>query len=213
MKPALVILAAGESRRLGACKALVDLGGRTALARLLEAGRELDDAPPLVVTGAHHQAIRAALPDEVEVLFNPDWAAGRTSGVALASLARPGLDLAIAPVDVPLVPAEVFEDLLDEWLHQGSPARGWLGPYVASGPSSAPVVRFGHPVFVGRELLLELRRTGKDFPVLPDENPIHTLRDLRLFASETISIEVGSARILDDLDTPEDLERLRMLVS
>ena len=37
MKPALVLLAAGASKRLGTCKALVDLGGASPLARLLEA--------------------------------------------------------------------------------------------------------------------------------------------------------------------------------
>jgi len=208
--PALVILAAGASRRLGTCKALVDLGGQNALARLVEAGRAMDAATPLVVTGAHHDAIRAAVPLGVEVLFNPAWESGRTSGVALASRARRGLDLAIAPVDVPLVPAEVFAALCSAWIAHGSPARGWLGPFLDQGSTDAPRVSFGHPVVIGRELARDLCASGKDFP---DRSPLATLRDLRLRASPTLSIQVQSERILDDLDTLEDLERLRTLVS
>jgi len=213
VKPALVILAAGASRRLGACKALVDLGGRSPLARLLDAGRALDGARPLVVTGAHDAAIRAACPPGVDVLFNPDWAAGRTGGVALASRARPGLDLVIAPVDVPLVPAEVFEALCAAWIANGSPARGWLGPFVRREITDQVVARFGHPVVVGPDLVRELVTGGKDFPGSVPRSRIVTLRDLRQIAAPTISIQVESARILDDLDTPEDLERLRALVS
>lgn len=209
MNPALVILAAGESRRLGTCKALVDLGGRTPLERLLEAGRCMDGAPPLVVTGAHHDAIASALPAGVEVLQNPRWREGRTGGVALAADARAGLDLAIAPVDVPLVPRAVFEALLDWWLDLEDPAHAWLGPFVDVGRPGEPEPRFGHPVVVGQALLTDLRTDGKDFPARPSPNPIHTLRDLRLRAREVVSVGVESAAILDDLDTPADLERLR----
>lgn len=213
MNPALVILAAGESRRLGLCKALVDLGGRTGLARLLEAGRAMDGARPLVVTGAHDVAIRSVIPSGVDVLFNPDWAAGRTGGVALASGARPGLDLAIAPVDVPLVPTEVFDALCAAWIAHDAPARGWLAPCVSRKVAGEFVADFGHPVVVGRDLVRELVTTGKDFPHSAPRARPETLRDLRRLAAPMLSIPVESARILDDLDTPDDLERLRALVS
>ena len=119
----LVLLAAGGSRRLGVCKALVDLGGRTPLARLLAAGAACTGAPPLVVTGAHHDEIAAAAPPGVELVHNPRWAEGRTGGVALARVHRPGLDLVLAPVDVPLVPAAVFEALLLSLIHISEPTR------------------------------------------------------------------------------------------
>ena len=50
--PALVILAAGASTRLGQHKALVELHGEPAIAHLLRAGRALGEAAPLVITGA-----------------------------------------------------------------------------------------------------------------------------------------------------------------
>jgi molybdenum cofactor cytidylyltransferase len=213
MRPALVILAAGESRRLGACKALVDLGGRTVLARLLAAGACADGAPPLVVTGAHHVAIARAAPPGVEVLENPRWSAGRTGGLALAAAARPDLDLVIAPVDVPLVPAEVFALLVARWAKHGAPARGWLAPCVPGRSASGPGPRFGHPVLAGRGLLLELVRGGKDFPAPAAGAPPGSLRALRARAEPLLAAPTGCMRILDDLDTAADLEHLRALLS
>ena len=199
--PALVILAAGESARLGACKALVRLRRKepaTPLGLLLEAGAVLDDAP-LVVTGADHTRIAAALPKGIEALENPAWAAGRTGGVARAALRRPGRDLCIAPVDVPLVPASVFAALAVAWHEAGAPARGWLAPWV----ERAGARRFGHPVIVGRELAAHLA----DWP------PGRALRELRDRADPLLAVRVEAAEILDDLDGPEDLDALRRRTS
>ena len=190
MKPALVILAAGASTRLGTCKALVDLGGSNALERLLAAGSGAD--APLVISGSDDAALARATPDGVEVAFNPDWELGRLSAVDLAARRRPGRDLLIAPVDVPLVPRGVFETLLDAWELERRPARGWLGPRHGK--------RHGHPVLAGRELLQELAR-------LPAGA---SLRELRRLAVPLWSVPVASERILDDLDTRADLERLRL---
>jgi CTP:molybdopterin cytidylyltransferase MocA len=222
MSPALVILAAGASARLGQCKALADLGGRTPLLRLLEAGGALaaDAAPALVVAGPDHDAIARAVPRGVEVLCNAHWAAGRTRSAALAARARPGRDLCLAPVDVPLVPRAAFEALIAAWQAHGGP-RVWA--------QAAHQGRAGHPVVLGADLARELaarldeglaqagndarnetRATAvaagfdwKDFP----------LRALRARAALVLDVECGSPRVLDDLDTPLDLERLRGLVS
>lgn len=212
----LVLLAAGASRRLGSPKALVELqppavdaagdapqasaDGResTPLARLLAAARPLADPRPLVVSGADHEAIaRAARRQdaELEVVHNPDWEAGRTGGVALAARLRPGRDLCLAPVDVPLVPAAVFEALDAAWSQAGAPAEGWLAPFVRR--DGAP--RFGHPVVLGRGLARRLERLS----------PAEPLRVLREHAAPLLAVEVASAAILDDLDTPLDLRRLR----
>jgi molybdenum cofactor cytidylyltransferase len=196
--PALVVLAAGASRRLGAPKALARLRegpGGTALELLLAAGAALGDPRPLLVTGRDHAAIAAAAPAHVEVRTNPSWSAGRSGSVQLAAASRPGRDLCLAPVDVPLVPDRVFAALAGEWARSGRPERGWLAPFVVRDG----VRRFGHPVVVGRALLVE----WKGFP--PDR-PLH---ELRARAEPILALEVDSAAILDDLDDPSDLARLR----
>jgi molybdenum cofactor cytidylyltransferase len=196
--PALVVLAAGASTRLGEAKALARLADRpggTALELLLAAGAALGDSGALVVTGRDHDAIAALLSSRVEVRANAGWSAGRTSSVSAAVEHRPERDLCLAPVDVPLVPAEVFAALAEEWSRSGSPARGWLGPYVLQDG----VRRFGHPVILGRELA----RAVKGFPAS------RPLSELRARAVPLLALEVASAAILDDLDSRADLERLR----
>lgn len=190
--PALVILAGGASQRLGSCKALADLGGTTPLAALLAAGAGL---APLVVAGADFDAIRAALPPGIECLHNELWSSGRLSSVRCAVRARPGHDLCLAPVDVPLVPPEVFAALARTWEAAGAPEHGWLAPWVDAAGRRA----FGHPVLIGRGLAAEILAE----PGTP------ALKVFRARAQPLLALETGSPAILDDLDTPEDLARLR----
>jgi len=135
------------------------------------------------------------VPAGVEVCCNAEWSSGRTSSVRCAAELRAGRDLCLAPVDVPLVPAEVFAALGAEWLRRGRPERGWLAPCVVAGGAR----RFGHPVVLGRGLLAEL----KAFP------PGRPLSELRASASPLLALEVATEAVLDDLDTPRDLARLR----
>jgi len=193
---ALVILAAGESSRLGQCKALVPVTPRTPLELLLDAGAVLRGPQPLVITGADHESITAAAGDRAEIALNPRWSAGRTGGVLLAARSRRGYDLCVAPVDTPLVPSEVFAALARRWLEAGSPAQGWAAPWVyAEGGARA----FGHPVLLGRGLASRIAETGPEAP----------LRVLRALADPLLAVEVATRAILDDLDLPGDLLELR----
>ncbi len=194
--PALIVLAAGASERLGECKALVELAGRTALERVLDAASAFDSHAPLVVAGAHVDELRRAAPLGVEVARHAEWRRGRLSSVRLAHRLRPDVDLCIAQVDTPLVRAEVFARLLAHWLARGSPARGFLAPFVLDPETRA---RHGHPIVIGRELASELE-------TLSDSS---TLRTLRARAAPLFDLEVFDLGILDDLDTPLDLARLR----
>ena len=197
--PALVILAAGASTRLGQHKALVDLRGELAIAHLLRAGGALRDPAPLVITGADEGAIGRALealgdddPPPPELVHNPHWSEGRGSGLKLAASLRVGRDLCVAPVDCPLVGPQVFEALAHAWAEAGRPAMGWLGPRLGPDPS-AP---HGHPILLGRTLLSKW--DGQE-----------SLRDLRQRALPLLSVAVEDPAILDNLDRPADLERLR----
>ena len=199
--PALVVLEAGASARLGRPKALVTLRegpGGTALELLLAAGACLGDARPLVVTGADHAEIAAhvaRLDLALELCEHRAWSQGRSGSMRAAAERRRGRDLCLAPVDVPLVPRQVFAALVAEWQRQGRPARGWLGPFVAR----AGAQLFGHPVLLGRDL-------AHDLQVFPPDRP---LARLRACAGPLLALEVECPEILDDLDTPADLARLR----
>jgi CTP:molybdopterin cytidylyltransferase MocA len=196
--PALVVLAAGASRRLGEPKALARLRARspaTPLEWLLDAGSVLGDTRPLVVTGPDHDAIARLCPAVAELAWNEHAEQGRTGSVQLALRHRPGRDLCLAPVDVPVVEPAVFQALVRAWDEHGRPAQGWLAPWIRAGAGR----RFGHPVLIGRELLLRLEGFSAGQP----------LSALRAGAGPLLAIEVGSDSILLDLDTPADLARIR----
>jgi molybdenum cofactor cytidylyltransferase len=185
----VAILAAGASTRLGEPKALARLGPRTALEHLAAAAAGVDPRP-LVVVGAHAREIRAAAFQLCEWVENPFWEMGRASGLALARDRAGPVDLLVAPVDAPLVSASTFAALAAAWRAAGEPARGWLAP------REGLTGRHGHPVLVGRTLLAELEG-------------ISDLRDLRRRAAPLFDLELADPAVLDDLDTPADLARLR----
>lgn len=196
---ALVILAAGESRRLGTCKALVRLAEHdpsTPLALLLDLRRELAGPRALVVTGVHHAEIAREAGGDVDLVVNEDWRRGRSGSVACAARARPGSDLLIAPVDVPLVHPSTIRALAAAWENAGAPARGWLGPRTRD---SAGILRYGHPVVLGRGLALEVEAVSADAP----------LALLRGRAEPLLHLEVEDGGILFDLDLPSDVEEAR----
>lgn len=202
--PALVISAAGASLRLGCDKALVELGGRAAVLRLLDTAAAVGLAnpgnPALVITGANHERVAAALRAagcEAEVHHNPDWSAGRSGGLALALPLRPARDLLLAPVDCPLVGRQVFLALCCAWERAGEPPRGWLGPRLEPRPRSGS--GYGHPVLAGRELAAGLASLSPGAP----------LHDLRARAQPLLSVAVQDGAILDHLDEPHDLQQLR----
>lgn len=202
--PAVVVLAAGASRRLGIPKALVEIAGRSALAHLVGAGSALDPGPVLVVTGADHEAIAAHVAERglaAELVFRRDWAEGRTGGVLEAARRRPGRDLAVAPVDCPLVGPAVFAALGRAWAEAGAPARGWLAPYLKAGLDVGRR-RFGHPVVCGRDLVRDL----EDLTAGDADAP---LRALRVRAGPRWGVPVAEPAVLDDVDRPADLERVR----
>ena len=204
----LVILAAGSSHRLGSPKALAKLRSsapQTAIEILLESADSIFPTPPLIVAGAHFTEIERQLQDGIaqqalELLYNPNWEAGRTGGLALAAAHAPGFDLCVAPVDVPAVPRDVFSRLSAEWKHAARPASGWLAPSTfPPGKENGTRKRFGHPIIVGRDLARKVC----------DMDPDRPLRELRAQAQVLLDCPVSTDAILDDLDTQSDLERIR----
>ncbi len=211
----LVILAAGASLRLGQPKALALIHGIPAIEHLIVAGLEVQPDRVHVITGADHAPIAKFLSSfegagsrPIEVTHNPRWALGRSLGIALLMHSVHAESLCIAPVDCPLVRPAVFRTLARTWRNAGSPPRGWLAPCTEGDtqetldklPSASPVRgrQFGHPIILGAELLSKW-----------DSDPSPgSLRSLREQATPLLKAPVTDIAILDNLDTPQDLEHL-----
>lgn len=197
--PSLIVLAAGAATRLGQPKALAQLGPCTALEHLLNSWESAGESKvrAAVVLGADFERIAPRVPAPARVLEHTPWALGRTGSVQRAVQEYLHRDLLLASVDTPLVSASTLRTLLRVWRAAGSPARGWLAP--ATQPDPGRAARPGHPILVGRELLQKALELAPDAP----------LRHLRALADPLFLEVVQDSAIHDDLDTPEDLNRLR----
>ena len=182
-----ILLAAGEGSRLGRPKALVELGGQTLAERGIALLRAGGADPVLVVTGAAPVEI-----DGTRAVHNPDWRSGMGSSLAagLRALGETASAAAvIALADQPLVGAEAVRRLIAAY---------------QAGASVAVAAYAGkprNPVLIAREhwaAVTELAAgdTGAR-PFLRARPDLVTL------------VECGDTGSPDDVDTPEDLARVR----
>ncbi len=194
MSLAGVVLAAGRSERMGTPKALLDFRGQPFVVRVLEALEALDLKPRVVVLGIDAPRIRPVVAaHDCLVLENPNVASGPIGSLrtALATLKplRPS-GLVAWPVDLPHVRITTIERLLEAYRRSGAPA---VVPAFAD--------RRGHPVIWSRALFEELETS--------EAASRHGARAvLSAHEPELVVVAVDDPAVIDDLNTPEDYERL-----
>ncbi len=178
---------------MGAPKALLQLAGASFLERLVVAMLEGGCGNVLVVVGAgdeHEEAARAARALGAAVAVNPDPASEQIHSlrVALRVLSSTVEGAMVSPVDVPLVSASLVDALITGFRGSGG---------VLALPFSGD--RHGHPVLFGRALFRDLLEHD-----LPDgaRSVVHQ----NLARAARVEVE---PRVLNDVDTPEALRRMR----
>jgi molybdenum cofactor cytidylyltransferase len=182
-----LILAAGESRRMGSPKALLEYRGETFLDRLI-ALFSSRCAPVVVVLGAQADAVRGGLRRGEAALFalNPDYRMGQLSSMqrGLREVPPEAAGVLFTLVDHPAVQPETLDRLL-----------------AGAGPLRIPryLGRRGHPVYFSAGLAAEFR-------ALPPEA---TAREVvNRHAAEVEYIDVDDRGVLEDIDEPRDYRRL-----
>ncbi len=79
---AAIILAAGESSRYGEPKQLLDYHGRPFIRVVAETALRAELSPVIVVAGANHELIEAALKGfPIQFVYNPNWKEGQSSSI------------------------------------------------------------------------------------------------------------------------------------
>jgi molybdenum cofactor cytidylyltransferase len=186
MKSALVLLAAGNSTRMGAPKQLLDFGGKPLLRHAAEVALSAGCDPVIVVLGARGQELRQALAGTpVEVVLNQRWADGMGTSIqagvrALEHREVSGAILALA--DQPFITADFLRGLAEKSVETGR-------PIVASLYSGTA----GVPVFFAREA----------FPMLMKLEPEQGCKGVILgHPADSLLVDCPEAAI--DIDTPED---------
>ncbi len=191
-----LILAAGASSRMGRPKAGLPLGttGETALSvgvrTLLAAG--VPDVT--VVAGAHVEAVRAALPAgerRVRLLEHAGWAQGQLSSLiaGLDAVADDQLEgLLVTLVDVPLVSADTVRAVIRAW-------RRTRAPIVRP----AQGARHGHPVIFDRAVFADLRAA---------DPAVGAKAVFAIHRAGVLDVDVQDPGAFQDLDTPEDYDRV-----
>jgi molybdenum cofactor cytidylyltransferase len=187
-----LILAAGESSRMGRDKALLTYRSKTFLESVIETLRAAGIERIAVVLGHHADEIRRAVNLEgVEWAVNPDYRSGQTSSLqaGLRALAADSPEaVVLCLVDHPAVSAETVRKLVTAFRDSGAPI-------------AIPVQKLqrGHPVVISRDLFDEL--LGLDV----DEGANIVIRKHR----ERIRfIEVEDPGVLLDVDDAETYRQL-----
>lgn len=191
MRVAGILLAAGDGTRLGQPKATVELGGATLAehgARLLRDGGA---DPVLVVTGA----VAVEVPG-TRAVRNPDWLSGMGSSLAagLRALANEGAAGAVSAVvialaDQPLVGPTAVRRLITAH-HAGATVA--VAAYGGRPRNPVLIAAVHWPEVLG----MAAGDTGAR-PFLRAHPELVTL------------VECGDVGNPDDIDTPEDLARVR----
>lgn len=118
VKTAIIILAAGNSSRLGGDKQLLIFKGKTLLQHVMVEAGSVDDTRIFVVTGSRAETIEKSVADFSAVLVrNTDWEHGMGSsikkGLIRALELEPFLDqIILAVCDQPFVDTSIFQNLL-----------------------------------------------------------------------------------------------------
>lgn len=117
--PCVVILAGGQSKRLGSPKQLLQVEGTTLLERTIAAAQELGDGPVVVVLGAHAELILPEVRQAgIEVILNPDWqegmAASLRAGISHVEARHPQIDgILFLVCDQPFLQADLLKELIN----------------------------------------------------------------------------------------------------
>jgi molybdenum cofactor cytidylyltransferase len=184
-----LVLAAGESRRMGFPKALLEYRGETFLDRAVDL-LAAHCAPVIVVLGSRAEEIRARAVRPATFVVNGNYRSGQTSSMQAGLRAVPPecTGVLFTLVDHPAVDPSTVAALAGA----GSPGTLVRVPRRRG--------QRGHPIWFSRALIPEFLALGEE----------GAARDVvRKHASETEYVEVDDAGILADID---DAEAYRALV-
>jgi len=192
-KVAVILLAAGQSRRMGDVnKLLVNVGGVTMVARAADAALNSGADPVIVVTGHESQQVEMALTDRaLQIVHNPEYAKGMSTSLRAGLSALPA-DTSAAVIclgDMPHVDADLIRRLVDAF--DPSAGRAICVPTHKG--------KRGNPVLWAAHYFSEMQRLAGDVGAR------HLIGE---HADAVYEVECSNSAVTFDVDTPEVLKSL-----
>ncbi|MFK7933342.1 MAG: NTP transferase domain-containing protein [Saprospiraceae bacterium] len=187
-----VLLAAGQAKRMGEAKQLLDIQGEPLIVHTLKKLLTIQpDFPVLTILGARAGSINPVLIDlPTTILMNPDYKKGMGTSLttALKYLDEQQLSpsaILLSVCDQPYLTTKLFAQLIEK--HQQFPNKIIVARYHNS---------FGVPALLPRQFFAELRQLQADKGAK---------KVMVKHRSELVFIDFPQGDI--DLDTPEDYQK------
>jgi len=188
-----IVLAAGQSVRMGTQKMLLPWGETTVISKVVATLVEAGVSEIYVVTGANHAAItRLIQGPDIHLVINPDYANGEmltSVQVGLKAIAKDIEATLIVLGDQPQIESQVVRDVLARFQGTG---HSLIVPSYR--------MHRGHPWLLGKSYWEE---------VLALKPPL-TLHDFLNSKKQVIDyMEVDTPSVMQDLDTRQDYSRYK----
>ena len=188
---AIIILAAGASRRMGEAKQLLQLGGMTLIKRAVKTALAVPSESVIVVLGARHDQIQKEIEDlDCHIVINESWEKGMGTSLSVGIEKVLAMEQAIDGclillADQPFLSARHLELLISTFVK-------YPNPIIATQHNAT----IGVPAIFDRSLFPNLLQLYAD-------KGARQLIKTHLSYTRTISINDE----IEDIDTPEDFAK------
>ena len=189
-----ILLAAGQSRRMGSLKQLLPFGSTTIIDSGINSLRATRIAELIIVVGYRADEVSEHIQiyqqdTRIKLILNQQYLTGMTSSVqaGLRAVSPQSQALVLALVDQPRVTSHTIDQLIDTYYQ-----------------SQATIIKprylgqTGHPLIIARTCWPEILALSADQGL----NLV-----TRAYQSQTHYLEVADSAVIEDIDTPDDYAR------
>lgn len=190
----LIVLAAGKSTRMrGRNKLLSKVDGKPIVRRVVEAALNSKVDEVLVVVGWESQRVRQTIADlPCRFVLNKEFEMGQSSSVkaGLRGMGPTTQAILVLPGDIVNIDPRSINKVVEAYALVKA-------PIVVASHGGRP----GHPILLAKELFEEILRI--------DEETFGLKSVVKRHAEEVKRVETDSDNVIWDVDTPEDLKRIK----